>query len=297
MQEGCSNMALKSLYVPSEADGWRIDRFLNAYFPELSVLTVRSSFSRRDIKLDKKRVKQDQRIQTGQLVEVYYVSDTDIQEPLNIVYEDSNILLVNKSAGLSVEPDQGGGLSLTELCSRYLHRKSTEPVFVKACHRLDNKTCGLCLFAKNETAYQILLDVFKSRTLEKYYICLVRGYMKPAAATCKAWLKKNAEQAIVSIFDHPVPESREIITAYSAIENSEISRLKVHLITGRTHQIRAHLASLGHPILGDDVYGDRTFNRRQKIRQLKLCAVSLKLNTQGRIPELDDREFMIDPPF
>jgi 23S rRNA pseudouridine955/2504/2580 synthase len=121
--------------------------------------------------------------------------------------------------------------------------------------------------------------------------------MKPPSAVCHAWLVKDPLHAEVRITDREIPGARPIVTGYETLESGPVSRLRIHLITGRTHQIRAHLAALGHPVLGDDLYGDRDFNRREKARTLKLCAVSLKLDTEGRLPNLDGREFSIDPPF
>ena len=121
--------------------------------------------------------------------------------------------------------------------------------------------------------------------------------MKPSTAVCTAYLIKDSDHARVRVLDHPVPGGRKIITAYETMDAGPVSRLKVHLITGRTHQIRAHLAALGHPILGDEVYGDRSFNRLNKARNLKLCAVSLTLETCGKLPSLDHRRFEINSPF
>ena len=107
----------------------------------------------------------------------------------------------------------------------------------------------------------------------------------------------DARKAIVRITDRPERDAKPIETGYETLQSGPVSRLRIHLITGRTHQIRAHLAALGHPVLGDDLYGDRDFNRREKARSLKLCAVSLKLDTAGRLPALDGREFTVEPPF
>ena len=226
-----------------------------------------------------------------------YAGAPQSASPLAVVYEDEDVLLVNKRPGISVESDARGGVTLTDLCAEYAARNKPDSFPPAACHRLDNQTCGLCLFAKNPRALEILQDVFRSRTMEKYYICLVRGIMKPPEAVCRAWLVKDACRARVRITDRPETGAKPVTTGYKVLESGPVSRLRVHLITGRTHQIRAHLAALGHPVLGDDLYGDRDFNRREKARGLKLCAVSLKLDTQGLLPQLDGREFSIDPPF
>lgn len=289
-------MELQSILIPPEADGFRADTVLIRYFPELPEFVIRDAFSRKDVKLDGIRILRDTRVSAGQMLQIYYPSDQAVL-PLRIVWEDDNVLLVNKQAGISVERDRRGGLSLTDLCARHVLENNAEAFLPVPCHRLDNKTSGLCLFAKNENAIQILTDVFRNRKLDKYYECLVRGVMKPPEAVCKAWLLKDAAHAKVTVADHELPGSKRIITAYSTISSGPVSRLSVHLITGRTHQIRAHLAAMGHPILGDDVYGDREFNKANNCRSLRLCAVSLKLDTSGRLPDLDGRLFTVSAPF
>ena len=294
-------MPLKEIIVPMDAEGQRIADFLRASLPDLPESVLRRIFASRDVKLDGVRVSRDQRIQEGQLLKIYIpdssAAGTSPAPALSVIYEDDDVLLVNKRAGISVEPDARGGVTLTDLCVEYVRRNNPEAFPPAACHRLDNRTCGLCLFAKNQQALDILQDVFRSRKLEKYYICLVRGIMKPPEAVCHAWLVKDALHARVRITDHQEPGAKPVTTGYETLESGPVSRLRVHLITGRTHQIRAHLAALGHPLLGDDLYGDREFNRREKARSLKLCAVSLTIDTEGRLPALDGRTFTIDPPF
>ena len=293
-------MALKTILISPDAAGMRLDRYIRKLLPELPESAIRKLFASRDVKLDRVPAHRDDLLHSGQELRIYLPDrtvSTHDQQSLRIVYEDDDILLVNKPAGISVEPDSAGSLSLSELCR--LHAAGSGPVSFApaACHRLDNKTCGLCLFARNEHALVVLEEAFRNRTIEKYYICLVRGIMKPPASVCSAFLVKDSEHAVVRITDHPVPNARPVITGYETLESGPVSRLKVHLITGRTHQIRAHLAALGHPVLGDDLYGDRAFNRQYKTRSLKLCAVSLRLDTGGALPALDGREFTIDPPF
>ena len=294
-------MPLKEIIVPPDAGGQRVADFLRTSLPDLPESVLRCIFASRDVKLDGVRISRDQRIREGQQLKIYIpdssAGSTAAAPALSVVYEDDDVLLVNKRAGISVEPDARGGVTLTDLCLEYVRRNNPEAYPPAACHRLDNKTCGLCLFAKNQQALDILQDVFRSRKLEKYYICLVRGIMKPPEAVCHAWLVKDALHARVRITDHQEPGAKPVTTGYETLESGPVSRLRVHLITGRTHQIRAHLAALGHPLLGDDLYGDREFNRREKARSLKLCAVSLAIDTEGRLPALDGRTFTIDPPF
>ncbi len=290
-------MKLRKMTVPPQGEGERTDRLIARFFPELPDRSVRAAFLRRDVKLDGRRVSREEKARAGQELRIYLPDDGEEQSLLRVVYEDGDVLLVNKPAGISVEPDGKGGVTLTELCARYVRESDSSAPAPEACHRLDNRTGGLCLFARNERAKEILLDVFRRRTMEKYYECLVRGIPKPARAECEAWLVKDAKAGRVRISDRPAEGGKLIRTGYETLEAGPVSRLRVHLITGRTHQIRAHLAALGHPILGDDVYGDRKWNRDRKTRELRLWAVSLRLDTGGRLPALDGREFRVNAPF
>ena len=289
-------MALKTLTVTDEAAGLRLDAFLRQYMPELPVPELRASFLRRDVKVNGIRMQASDRVSSGDRIDVYFVSKA-ASEPLRIVYEDADVMLVNKHPGISVEADTGSGITLTELCTRHVLKDDPQAFPPKACHRLDNKTSGLCLFAKNNMAAEILEDVFRRHSLQKEYVCLVRGVPKPPAAKCRAYLVKDASAARVCIYVRPLPGGKTIITSYQTLSSGTVSRLIVRPLTGRTHQIRAHLAALGHPLLGDDVYGDRAFNREMKAHTLKLCAFRLTLDTRGRLPQLDGRTFEITPPF
>ncbi len=290
-------MAMKEFTVPSGAEGMKVGLFLRKVLPDIPESTFRRLFAARDVKLDGIRVRKDTVVHAGSCLRVFLPDTSPASESLRIVYEDEDILLVNKPSGISVENDARGMLSLSELCAMHVREQDASSFPPSPCHRLDNKTSGLCLFAKNETSLSILLEAFRRRTIEKYYVCLVRGIPKPPAAVCSAYLLKEAEKGKVRILDREVPDARPVMTGYETLKSGPVSRLRVHLITGRTHQIRAHLAALGHPVLGDDLYGDRDFNREQKARTLKLCAVSLTVHTEGRLPRLEGKTFEICPPF
>ena len=291
-------MAMKTVPVPPEADGMPLDTFIRRLLPDLPESAFHALYAARDIKMDGVRISRDAVIHSGQVLQIYLQNRWDPESmPLRIVYEDDDVLLVNKPAGISVEPSGAASLSLSEKCRMHVMQDHPDSFPPTACHRLDVRTSGLCLFAKNDRALEILQQAFRQRTIEKYYECLVRGVMKPPAAICHAYLAKDAVRARVRVTDHPVSGAVPITTGYETLLSGPVSRLRVHLITGRTHQIRAHLAALGHPVLGDDVYGDRDFNRSQRARALKLCAVSIRLFTSGKLPQLDNREFSITPPF
>lgn len=289
-------MKIKRLIVPPQSEKERADRLIRRYFPELPERCVRAAFLHRDVKLDGRRIPRETCVHAGQEI-VIYLPDGEETALLEVVYEDEHVLLVNKKPGISVEPDNKGGVTLTDLCTRYVQGREAGSRPPAACHRLDNQTSGLCLFAKTPEDLEILQQVFRERTMTKEYECLVRGIPKPSKAECRAYLIKDARAARVRVTDRQERDARQIITAYETLEAGPVSRLRVHPITGRTHQIRAHLAALGHPILGDDLYGDRRFNRDQKTRTLRLCAVSLTLDTQGKLPELDGKEFRIKASF
>ncbi len=288
-------MPVRKTLIPPDAEGMKTGLFLRRLFPSLPESVLRKIFAARDVKLDGVHADRDTPVHAGQTLSVFLPASHEESPTLRVVYEDEDVLLVNKPAGISVESDEPGSLSLTDLCR--LHTGDPGAAFPQPVHRLDNKTCGLCLFAKNERAHAVLLEAFKQRTVEKYYICLVRGIPKPPAATCSAFLLKDAARGVVQILDQSRPGARPIITGYETLSAGPVSRLRVHLITGRTHQIRAHLAALGHSVLGDDLYGDRSFNRLLKSRSLKLCAAELTLHTEGQLPNLDGKTFKINPPF
>lgn len=240
---------------------------------------LRQAFDVRDVKLDGVRVGRDQPVRPGAEVAVY----TPYKARLPILYEDDRILAVDKPAGVSCDADAYGSLTVQDWAAI-----GTEGAYTpRLCHRLDNPTSGLLLLAKDEAAEEALKAMFARHAGDKTYVCIVRGAPKPVADTCHAWLIKDALHARVRVLMRETPQAKPITTAYQTLQAGAASLLQVRLLTGRTHQIRAHMASLGHPVLGDDLYGDRDFNRAAGSGGLMLRSVGLRIDTQGALPHQD----------
>ena len=276
--------------APRAAEGMRLERYVTLALPLLPGHVVREAFQARDVKINGKRAGRDEAVREGDRVMVYTAFDVS----LPIVYEDDNILLINKPAGITSDQDEWGGMSALSL----MEERAGEAYRPRLCHRLDHPTCGLLLMCKNDESEALLLNAFRERKLTKIYECLVRGEMRPREDTKTAFLVKDASRSQVRVITHETPGAVPIATKYETLDfDGALSRLRVTLLTGRTHQIRAHMAFLSHPILGDDKYGDRALNRRMKTAGLKLCATELVLRTDGALAYLDGKLFSVPAPF
>lgn len=180
---------------------------------------------------------------------------------LEILYEDNHLIAVYKPAGMLVQGDKTGDPTLIDQVKYYLKQKYQKPgnVFLGLIHRLDRPVSGIILFAKTTKGAARLSEQFRSHTVEKIYHALVEGTLKQKSGTLVHYLKKDAKQNMVKVYERPVEGALRAELAYDVVkEGSTTCLLKIHLKTGRPHQIRAQFSAIGHPIVGDVKYGART---------------------------------------
>lgn len=259
----------------------KLSEFLiRSYRGGLSYGRFSSLLKNKDVKINGKRVNKDCFLSENDVVDCYF--DCNIEKPYSVVFKDDNILAVYKKKGVFSEE------LYEELKSDF------EKVYF--CHRLDANTDGLMFFALNEQSYSSLVAGFKNRTFEKYYLAKVNGVFARKEATLTAYLLKDEKSSRVKIFSKPVEGSLKIITAYRVVkEKDDCSTIKVELLTGRTHQIRAHLAFIGHFVLGDGKYGDDRVNKEKKCDKLMLTSYKtiLHFEKDDFLYYLDGKAFLV----
>lgn len=291
------NMKLYTFTIPEKAPEGRLFAYARRMLPEAPEYALREAFQKRDVKLNGKRVDLSAAILPGAEVRIY-ARETRPPKPLiAVMYQDENVLVVVKPAGVSCEPDAKGGKTLTQLVHEQLLEGNATACEPLLCHRLDNPTQGLMLLARTPQAQESLQNAFRERQIHKEYTCVVRGTPTPPHAVLEAYLQKDALQARVRVTAHAAPGAKRIVTEYTVMQPGECARLLIWLHTGHTHQIRAHLASIGHPLLGDDLYGDRALNKRLKARRLMLCATGLSFSLEGSLAYLNEHTFGCEPSF
>jgi len=287
-------MKLHTFLIGPGAEKTRLFLLAKRMLPEVPEYALREAFQKRDVKVNGQRVGLDAQVFPGAEVKIYTRDLEAKQLTVSVLYEDDQVMLVFKPAGISCEPDAKGGKTLPQLLYAQKPELPCEPLL---CHRLDNPTEGLLILAKTPEAQQLLQDGFRNHQVHKEYTCLVLGTPSPVHAVLEHYLIKDAKHASVRVTPHEDRNAKRIVTEYTVLQKGECAKVRIRLHTGRTHQIRAHMAYIGHPLLGDDQYGDREANRYYKARRLMLCSTSLSFELAGKLAYLNSKQFECTPTF
>mgnify|MGYP002509907200 FL=1 len=279
---------MKSFVITDKDAGSRVDRFITKTFDRLPKSLMYKEIRKKNIKVNKKRCTPEQVLGSGDLLELYLKDDVleikkkhydflNASTDLDIIYEDDNIILINKKVGVLCHPDGKDYIdNIVARLKRYLYdKKEWDPeasAFTPSlANRIDRNTGGIVIAAKNAQALKIINNKIKAREIEKYYLTVVHGKMSRQNELLSAYLAKNEKKNMVTVTDNQVSDSKKIITEYTVLDYyPDASLLEVKLHTGRTHQIRAHLAHIGHPLYGDGKYGKEKGRYRQALYSYKL---------------------------
>ena len=311
---------MTEITVTKNDAGQRADRFLTKAYPNLSLPLICKLMRKKRIKLNGARTEPNTKLSEGDVFR-FYLSDElldtggkarqadfrDVPPMLDLIYEDENILLCDKPVGMVVHEDNDNTSdTLINRIKCYLWKKGeynpdSELSFAPAlCNRIDRNTGGIVIAAKNAESLRVLNQKIRDRELVKLYLCLVWGRLPQKSATLTAYLEKLPDENRVIVSDRKTPANRTIRTKYRVLrEFTDRSLVEVDLLTGRTHQIRAHFAHIGHPLLGDGKFGSNKDNRQVGMDCQALYSYKLRFEfttPAGCLEYLNGREFTVKDP-
>lgn len=270
---------MKLITVHKQEEGQRLVKLLGAYLKEAPNSFFYKMLRKKNITLNGKKADGTEKLKCGDEIRLFLSDETyekfagKVQPKekfpmakLNIVYEDSNVIFINKPAGMLSQKSVPSDVSLNEYLLGYLEKsgqwkqEESKAFRPSVCNRLDRNTSGLVICGKSMAGLQQMAALLKDRSLHKYYLCLVKGVMTESQHL-EGYLLKDENSNQVKIFQKETEGAAHIITEYEPLyTEGETTLLKVTLVTGKSHQIRAHLSSIGHPIIGDPKYGERKVN-------------------------------------
>jgi 23S rRNA pseudouridine955/2504/2580 synthase len=302
---------MKSVIVGKNDAGQRLDKFLTKKYKSLPKSMMFKQIRKKNIKINKKRCTAEQIINENDLIELYLNDDLLIEKKkhydfvnapkeLDIIYEDENIILLNKKQGELCHPDGKEYVNtLIASLKRYLYESKQwnpdeENSFVPSlANRIDRNTGGIVIGAKNYEALKILNKKIKDREIDKFYLTVAHGKFEKSSGTIESYLVKDEKKNIVSVTDNPTKNAKKAITKYTVLDYyDDVSLVEIELLTGRTHQIRVHLASIGHPLYNDGKYGKVHGRFKQELYSYKL---KFNFKTDGeKLNYLNGKEFSIN---
>lgn len=307
---------MKSFTINKNDADQRLDKFISKTVPLLPKTLMYKYIRIKRIKVNGKRAEISTRLNTGDTVDMYINDEFFDKAPekydflkasknLNIIYEDENIILCDKKAGVLSHPDDNEYIdTLIGRIKRYLYEKGEykpddEHSFTPSLvNRIDRNTGGIVIAAKNAETLRILNQKMKDRELHKFYLCIVHGELEQKSGTLSGYLVKDESKNKVSVSKKKTENSKEIRTKYKVLDcDGTLSLVEVELLTGRTHQIRAHFASIGHPLLGDGKYGTNAQNKKYGYKKQFLYSYKLVFDfttDAGILNYLNHREFAVD---
>ena len=313
---------MQELHVTANEAGQRLDKLLAKFLNQAPKSFLYKMMRKKNIVLNGKKCTGNEKLKQGDSIKLFFSAETiekfsagtyvtPKKEKINmlpIIYEDEQVLLMNKPVGVLSQKAKDSDVSAVEILINYLietnqlSKEQFRTFHPSICNRLDRNTSGILVAGKTLSALQEMNRFFKERTIAKYYRCLVKGRVIKNEDYIKGYLVKDQKTNKVSITKKKTEEGVPIETEYCVIQsNDEVSLLEVHLITGKTHQIRAHLASIGHPIIGDYKYGDKQINEmyRQEygLKSQLLHAYRLEMpSSDGSLAYLNDKKFVAELP-
>ncbi len=304
---------MKEIKIDANDSNQRFDKFLKRILSSASTSFIYKMLRKKNITLNDKKADGSEKLNNGDVVRIWFSDETfekmsenvqsenlyqhikNISSSINIIYEDDDIIVINKPSGIKSQKDSQDDISINEMAISYMinSEKLSEKEFnhfhPSICNRLDRNTSGIILFAKNLPSSQKLSAELKTRSCKKLYHAIVLGHVNEAYSI-DGYLTKDEKTNKVTISTKNTEGSKVIKTQYRplAYYKDEFTLLEIHLITGRTHQIRAHLAYIGHPILGDNKYGNAEINKKMKENSQLLHAYSIEFE--------DGRKFIAEEP-
>lgn len=308
---------MQSIIVSKNEANQRLDKLLAKYLNKAPKSFLYKMLRKKNITLNGKKADGSEKLSERDEIKLFLADETiakfsevsvdEVEKEIHIIYEDENILLINKEVGMLSQKAEQTDVSLVECIISYLLKsnqltieelRSFKP---SISNRLDRNTSGLVVAGKTLIGLQTMAKLFKDRTIDKYYHCIVKGKVEKQQRI-EGYLYKDEKTNKVSISDYPVEGADPIATEYVPLKtNGTYTLLQVKLITGKTHQIRAHLQSIGHPIIGDYKYGNRGVNELMKkqfsLENQLLHAYCLRFpKIDGACVNLSEKEFIATRP-